>query len=85
MERQADKRRKLNKMGNDVLVTLLISTQEQIAQQTVAIERLTGQIALMNTKVFALTMPPGLTWQCKFYQGACHLLVLSRRFMERGL
>ena len=46
-------REELNKLDKEMLVTLLLSMQEQIAQQTAAIERLTEQIALMNTRIFA--------------------------------
>lgn len=54
-------REELNRMDKDMLITLLLSMQEQLAQQTAAIERLTEQIALMNTRAFARKSEKNLT------------------------
>ena len=45
-------REQLNRFDKDILITLLLGMQDQIAQQTIAIEKLTEQIALMNTRTF---------------------------------
>lgn len=45
-------REQLNGLDKDILITLLLGMQDQIAQQTIAIEKLTEQIALMNTRTF---------------------------------
>ena len=45
-------REQLNSLDKDILITLLLGMQDQIAQQTIAIEKLTEQIALMNTRTF---------------------------------
>lgn len=45
-------RKQLNSLDKDILITLLLGMQDQIAQQTIAIEKLTEQIALMNTRTF---------------------------------
>ncbi len=45
-------REQLNRLDKDILITLLLGMQDQIAQQTIAIEKLTEQIALMNTRTF---------------------------------
>lgn len=45
-------RQQLNSLDKDILITLLLGMQDQIAQQTIAIEKLTEQIALMNTRTF---------------------------------
>ena len=42
----------LNSLDKDILITLLLGMQEQISQQSLAIEKLTEQIALMNTRTF---------------------------------
>ena len=42
-------RQQLNSLDKDILITLLLDMQDQILQQTIAIEKLTEQIALMNT------------------------------------
>lgn len=54
-------REELNRMDKDMLITLLLSMQEQLAQQTAAIERLTEQIALKNTRAFARKSEKNLT------------------------
>ena len=46
-------REQLNNLDKDMLITLILGLQSQIEQQTVAIEKLTEQIALMNTRAFA--------------------------------
>lgn len=45
-------REQLNSLDKDILITLLLAMQDQIAQQTIAIEKLTEQISLMNTRTF---------------------------------
>lgn len=45
-------REQLNSLDKDILITLLLGMQEQLAQQTLAVEKLTQQIALMNTRTF---------------------------------
>ena len=45
-------RQQLNSLDKDILITLLLDMQDQILQQTIAIEKLTEQIALMNTRTF---------------------------------
>lgn len=45
-------RQKLNSLDKDMLITLLLGMQEQIAKQTLTIEKLTEQISLMNTRTF---------------------------------
>lgn len=45
-------REQLNSLDKDILITLLLGMQDQIAQQTIAIEKLTEQISLMNTRTF---------------------------------
>ena len=42
----------LNRLDKDLLITLLLGMQDQITQQSLAIEKLTEQIALMNTRTF---------------------------------
>ena len=42
----------LNSLDKDILITLLLGMQDQIAQQSIAIEKLTEQIALMNAGTF---------------------------------
>lgn len=42
----------LNRLDKDLLITLLLGMQDQITQQSFAIEKLTEQIALMNTRTF---------------------------------
>ena len=54
-------REKLNNLDKDILITLLLGMQEQLAQQAAAIEKLTEQIALMNTRVFAKKSEKNLT------------------------
>ena len=46
-------REQLNSLDKDILITLLLGMQDQLAQQTAATEKLTEQIALMNTRSFA--------------------------------
>ena len=53
MEKEKFTRQQLNNLDKDMLITLLLSMQEQLMQQTSAIEKLTEQIALMNTRAFA--------------------------------
>ena len=45
-------REQLNTLDKDILITLLLGMQEKLDQQTAAIEKLTEQIALMNTRTF---------------------------------
>lgn len=45
-------REQLNSLDKDILITLLLGMQDQIAQQTIAIEKLTEQISLTNTRTF---------------------------------
>ena len=45
-------REKLNHLEKDMLITLLLGMQEQLAQQTANIEKLTEQILLMSTRTF---------------------------------
>lgn len=45
-------REQLNTLDKDILVTLLLGMQDKLDQQTAAIEKLTEQIALMNTRTF---------------------------------
>ena len=45
-------REKLNHLEKDMLITLLLGMQEQLAQQTASIEKLTEQILLMNARAF---------------------------------
>lgn len=45
-------REQLNRLDKDLLITLLLGMQDQIAQQSIAIEKLTEQIALMNAGTF---------------------------------
>ena len=54
-------REKLNNLDKDILITLLLGMQEQLAQQAAAIEKLTEQIALMNTRAFAKKSEKNLT------------------------
>lgn len=46
-------REKLNKLDRDMLISLVLGMKTQIDQQTTAIEKLTEQISLMNTRAFA--------------------------------
>ena len=52
MKNEKFTREQLNSLDKDILITLLLGMQDQIAQQTIAIEKLTEQIALMNTRTF---------------------------------
>lgn len=45
-------REQLNTLDKDILITLLLDMQEKLERQTAAIEKLTEQIALMNTRTF---------------------------------
>ena len=45
-------REQLNNLDKDILITLLLGMQDQLARQAIAIEKLTEQIALMNTRTF---------------------------------
>ena len=53
MSKEKLTREQLNSLDKDILITLLLGMQDQLAQQTAAIEKLTEQIALMNTRSFA--------------------------------
>ncbi|MGI6766930.1 MAG: IS66 family transposase [Lentihominibacter sp.] len=53
MESKELTREQLNNLDKDVLVTLILNIREQLSQQTAATERLTEQIALMNTRAFS--------------------------------
>jgi len=46
-------REQLNSLDKDILVTLLLNLQDQLVQQTAAIEKLTEQISLMNVRAFS--------------------------------
>lgn len=46
-------REQLNSLDKDILVTLLLNLQDQLVQQTTAIEKLTEQISLMNVRAFS--------------------------------
>lgn len=46
-------REQLNSLDKDNLITLLLSMQDQLVQQTAAIEKLMEQTQLMNTRTFA--------------------------------
>ena len=46
-------RKQLNNLDKDVLITLLLDMQKQMEKQAVAIEKLTEQIAVMNTRTYA--------------------------------
>ena len=54
-------REQLNSLDKDILITLLLGMQDQLAQQTAAIEKLTEQIALMNTRSFSRKSEKSLT------------------------
>ena len=45
-------REQLNNLDKDFLITMMLKMQDQISKQTVAIQNLTEQIAIMNTKTF---------------------------------
>ena len=53
MSREKFTREQLDSLDKDILITLLLGMQEQLAQQTAAIEKLTEQIALMNNSTCA--------------------------------
>lgn len=53
MSKEKLTREQLNSLDKDILITLLLGMQDQLAQQTAAIEKLTEQIALMNTRAFS--------------------------------
>lgn len=53
MEKEKLTREQLHNLDKDLLVSLLLSLQEQLEKQTAVIERLTEQIALMNTRTFS--------------------------------
>lgn len=61
MSREKFTREQLDSLDKDILITLLLGMQEQLAQQTFAIEKLTEQIALMNTRSFSRKSEKGLT------------------------
>ena len=44
-------RQQLNSLDKDIWITLLLDMQDPILQQTIAIEKLTEQIALMKTSL----------------------------------
>lgn len=60
MSREKFTREQLDSLDKDILITLLLGMQEQLAQQTFAIEKLTEQIALMNTRSFSRKSEKGL-------------------------
>ncbi len=45
-------RQQLNSLDKDILITLLLGMQDQLAQQTAAIEKLTEQITIMNGRTY---------------------------------
>ena len=61
MSKEKLTREQLNSLDKDILITLLLGMQDQLAQQTAAIEKLTEQIALMNTRSFSRKSEKGLT------------------------
>lgn len=61
MSKEKLTREQLNSLDKDILITLLLGMQDQLAQQTAAIEKLTEQIALMNTRSFARKIEKCLT------------------------
>ena len=61
MSKEKLTREQLNSLDKDILITLLLGMQDQLAQQTAAIEKLTEQIALMNTRSFARKSEKSLT------------------------
>ena len=52
MENERFTRDQLNSLDKDILITLLLGMQDQISQQSLAVEKLTEQIALMNTRTY---------------------------------
>lgn len=52
MENERFTRDQLNSLDKDILITLLLGMQDQISQQSLAVEKLTEQIALMNTMTY---------------------------------
>lgn len=52
MKKDKFTREQLNSLDKDILITLLLGMQDQLAQQTAAIEKLTEQITLMNSKTY---------------------------------
>lgn len=52
MSRDKLTREQLNNLDKDILITLFLDMQDRIAEQTAAIQNLTEQIAVMNTKAF---------------------------------
>lgn len=61
MSKEKLTREQLNSLDKDILITLLLGMQDQLAQQTAAIEKLTEQIALMNTRNFSRKSEKSLT------------------------
>lgn len=54
-------REQLNNLDHDVLVTMFLNLQEQLRSQSEAIEKLTEQIRLMNTRTFGRSTEKGIT------------------------
>lgn len=52
MKKENLTREQLNRFDKDILITLLLDMQEQIAQQSIAMEKLTEQLSLMNMRTF---------------------------------
>lgn len=53
MKNETFSREQLNHLDKEILITLLLGMQSQLAQQAASIEKLTEQIAIMNTRTFA--------------------------------
>lgn len=53
MKSETFSREQLNHLDKEFLITLLLQMQSQLAQQAASIEKLTEQIAIMNTRTFA--------------------------------
>lgn len=52
MKRENLTREQLQNLDKEILITLLLNMQEQLAKQTEAIEKLTEQIAIMNSRTY---------------------------------
>ena len=50
MKRDNLTREQLQSLDKEILITLLLNMQEQLAKQAEAIEKLTEQIAIMNSR-----------------------------------
>ena len=52
MKRETFTREQLQSLDKEILITLLLGMQEQLAKQAEAIEKLTEQIAIMNSRSY---------------------------------